>query len=94
MEFDRIHAPHAAFDDPTSRGDVALPRNRMWSHRFRKKWNMVLGKVPARDFMSTIAITEKVVYGSGLFCWECSKLCFLQKGFVVQVVAHAMTGSR
>ena len=69
IEFDRIHAPHVGIDDPTSRGDVALSRNRMWSHRFRKKWNMVLGKVPARDFMSTAAITEKVVYGSAILHW-------------------------
>ena len=69
IEFDRIHAPHVGIDDPTSRGDVALSRNRMWSHRFRKKWNMVLGKVPARDFMSTAAITEKVVYGSAILYW-------------------------
>ena len=68
MEFDRIHAPLAAFNDPTSRGDVALSRNRMWSHRFRKKWDMILGKVPARDFMSTALITEKVV-----FFFSCSK---------------------
>ena len=67
IEFDRIHAPHVGIDDPTLRGDVSLPRNRMWSHRFRKKWNMVLGKVPARDFMCTTAITEKVAYGSVVY---------------------------
>ena len=63
MEFDRIHAPLAAFDDPTSRGVVALSRNRMWPHRFRKNWDMLLGKVPARDFMSIVDIIEKVAYG-------------------------------
>ena len=66
IEFDRIHAPDADMDDPTLRGDVALPRNRMWSHRFRKRWDVGLGKVPARDFMSTDAITEKVVCGTAI----------------------------
>ena len=66
IEFDRIHAPDAHMDDPSLRGDVALPRNRMWSHRFRKKWDVGLGKVPARDFMSTDAITEKVVCGTAI----------------------------
>ena len=66
IEFDRIHAPDADMDDPTLRGDVALPRNRMWSHRFHKRWDVGLGKVPARDFMSTDAITEKVVCGTAI----------------------------
>jgi len=95
MAFDRIRAPDGEYeiDDPTTRGDVALSRNRMWSHRLRKKWDMHLGKVPARDFMSTVELTEKVVYGSGILCWECVKLYF-SRNVLFKVFAHAMTGSR
>ena len=44
------------------RGDMSLPRNRMWIGRFRHPCGLRLGKIPARDFMSTDDIHVKASY--------------------------------
>ena len=68
MQFDGIRATDGDYDieDPTTRGDIALSRNRMWSHRFRGKWNLSLGNIPSRDKMPIDVLTEKVVCVMGI----------------------------
>ena len=41
------------------RGDMLHSKNRKWIGRFRHRWGLRLGKIPARDFMSTDEIHAK-----------------------------------
>ena len=63
IRFDAITSGGAEYemDDRATRGDVSLSRNRMWSLRFRSRWDIHLGKVQSRDRMDTADLTEKVV---------------------------------
>ena len=62
IQFDNITSGDVEYelDDAATRGDVSVSRNRMWSLRFRSRWDIVLGKVPSRDRMDTDVVTEKV----------------------------------
>ena len=80
IQFDAITSRGAEYelDDPATRGDVSVSRNRMWSHRYRSRWDIRLGKVPSRDRMDTDVCTEKVAItseGVPHVCW----LCFFDK---------------
>ena len=63
IRFDAITSGGAEYemDDPATRGDVSVSRNRMWSLRFRSRWGIHLGKVQSRDRMDTGDLTQKVV---------------------------------
>ena len=63
IRFDSITSGGAEYemDDPATRGDVSLSRNRMWSLRFRSRWDIQLGKVQSRDRMDTADLIGKVV---------------------------------
>jgi hypothetical protein len=78
MQFDGITSGGAEYevDDPATRGDVSVSRNRMWALRFRSRWDIHLGKVPSRERMDTHVLTEKVAvpwYG----VYHFPRLCFL-----------------
>ena len=62
MQFDRLEtcSGHIELGDPTLRGDTTLSRNRMWSLRFRMRWNLTLGKAPTREAVDTAVLTENV----------------------------------
>ena len=43
-----------------SRADLTQSRNRKWMQRFRARWQLRLGKIPSREFLSTNDIHDKV----------------------------------
>ena len=78
MRYDAIHrGADYQLEDPANRGDMTKSRNRVWSHRYRTKWELTLGKIPSRDAMDTAVLTEKVI----LFC-GCHTIFFLLTFFL------------
>ena len=73
MRYDELHqGADYELEDPATRGDMTKSRNRMWSHRYRTKWELELGKIPSRDAMPTPFLTEKVICFDG-----CHTISFL-----------------
>ena len=62
IQWDALQEAHVEHPFVVDRGDLSSSTNRMWIHRYRARWGLRLGKIPARDFMDTSVIHDKAYY--------------------------------
>ena len=62
VQWDALQETHVDHPVIAERGDLSSSTNRMWMHRYRSRWGLRLGKIPARDFMDTSVIHDKAYY--------------------------------
>ena len=62
IQWDALQQAHVHHPFVADRGDLSANRNRMWIMRYRSRWGLRLGKIPARDFMESSVIHDKAQY--------------------------------
>ena len=76
------------------RGDMLHSKNRKWIGRFRHRWGLRLGKIPARDFMSTDDIHAKASSMEVFFRHSIAKQRFFQRSSNNVFICGAQGGAR